>query len=331
MKPKEANPDVRKNPSPASQNLSGDVPLHAGRQNPYTAFLLSLGSQASRDTMRSVLRSIAVMLRGTTPETMAWETLRREDAQQILTTLQEQGRSNATQALYLSALRGVLREAWHQQLIDADTLKRITDLKPYRGKRLPKGRAVPADELEYLLRHTSSDSRPLAVRDAAIIHTLYATGMRRSELVNADFADLVPEDGGIRIIGKGNRERLVYLDDPAWAALNNWIDEVRGEAAGPLFFPMSKNGKIRRKRMSSQAVAFLIQRRVQAAGTDTTLPHDLRRTFITHLLDNQEDLATVADLAGHASIETTRLYDRRGEERKKAAVSRLRRRKREAG
>ena len=93
-----------------------------------------------------------------------------------------------------------------------------------RGKRLPKGRAVPADELEYLLRHTSSDPRPLAVRDAAIIHTLYATGMRRSELVNADFADLVPA----RAVVYGHTHRLLcdQLEEP-WVLNPGAAGQVR--------------------------------------------------------------------------------------------------------
>lgn len=278
--------------------------------------------------MASALRMIARVLRSTTPERIAWEELRREDAQELLSWLQDSGHSSATQALYLAALRGVLREAWRQRRLDGDELRRIEDVKPYRGRRLPRGRALDVDELSHLVGRTQDDPRPLAIRDAAMIEVLYASGMRRSELVGADLCDLVPEDAGLRIIGKGNRERVVYLDDLAWSALNLWIDEVRGEAPGPLFLPMLKNGRPRRERMSSQSVAYVLRRRVLVAGTQTTLPHDLRRSFITHLLDNGEDLATVADLAGHASIETTRVYDRRGETRKKAAAQRLRGRRR---
>lgn len=295
---------------------------------PHQAFLRSLGSAASRQTMASVIRSLAAMLRETTPDVMPWTDVCREDAQRVLVQLQDTGRSGATQALYLAALRGVLREAWLQRNYSGDELQRIAALKPYRGKRLPKGRAVDIEELDHLLIRTASDLRPRAIRDAAVIHTLYSSGLRRSELVRVDLADLVPEDAGIRVVGKGNRERIAYLDDQAWDALNTWIDAVRGDEPGPLFLPMAKNGRPIRRRMSGQAVAYLLRQRVLAADVPATLPHDLRRSFITHLLDQQVDLATVADLAGHASIETTRIYDRRGEARKKAAVGQLRNRTR---
>ncbi|WP_019023118.1 tyrosine-type recombinase/integrase, partial [Thioalkalivibrio sp. ALE23] len=229
-----------------------------------------------------------------------------------------------TQALYLSALRGVLKETWHQRLIDGDEYHRIVDIRPYKEKRLPKGRALESDEIDHLLKKLEASDHPSAIRDRAIINVLYSSGMRRAELVGLDLDDLCPEAGGLRIRGKGNRERIAPVDDEAWESVNTWIDDLRGEESGPLFLPMTKAGKLKWKRMTGQGVAYLLEKASKKAGTERTLPHDMRRTFITHLLDNNEDILTVADLAGHASVETTQIYDRRGEATKRAAVERLR-------
>ena len=105
-------------------------------------------------------------------------------------------------------------------------------------------------------------------------------------------------------------------------ALREWL-AARGERAGPLFVPISKRGRLLARRLTDKAVTWILSVRATEAGVAPFSPHDLRRTFISTLLDAGADLATVADLAGHANIATTAKYDRRGEAAKRKAAALL--------
>ena len=108
-----------------------------------------------------------------------------------------------------------------------------------------------------------------------------------------------------------------------WLRLQTWIDQVRGEAAGPLFTRIRRFDTLTNDRLTDQAVYHILQVRQLQAHIARCAPHDLRRTFATAMLDNGEDLITVKDAMGHASVTTTQQYDRRGEERLRQARDRL--------
>jgi integrase len=155
-----------------------------------------------------------------------------------------------------------------------------------------------------------------------MLAVLYGSGPRRSELVQLDLEDYDPARGLLTVRrGKGNKDRPLFVDG-AGAALREWL-AVRGQAPGPLFVPVSKRGRLLPRRLSDKAVTWILQTRAAQAGVAAFSPHDLRRTFISALLDASVDLATVADLAGHANISTTAKYDRRGEAAKRNAAARL--------
>ncbi len=101
-----------------------------------------------------------------------------------------------------------------------------------------------------------------------------------------------------------------------------WLT-LRGEAPGPLFWPIDKGGNLHPRRMTAQAIYNLLQKRAEEAGVKTFSPHDLRRTFVSNLLDAGADIATVARMAGHANLQTTMRYDRRPEEAKRRAAGLL--------
>lgn len=123
--------------------------------------------------------------------------------------------------------------------------------------------------------------------------------------------------------GKGNKARSLLLAGGALAALQDW-QIVRGDVAGPLFVPINKGGVLALdRRLTSQAIYDLLAKRGAAAKLADFSPHDLRRTFISDLLDKGADIATVQKLAGHAQVTTTARYDRRGERAKRKAVSLL--------
>jgi len=133
-----------------------------------------------------------------------------------------------------------------------------------------------------------------------------------------DLGDYDPESGQIRLVGKGNKERTNYLENGDADAMADWL-VVRGDTPGPLFVPINKGGKMILRRMTDQAIYNMLNRRIEQAGIRDFSPHDLRRTFISNMLDAGADLATVSKIVGHEEINTTAHYDRRPEETKKKA------------
>ena len=121
--------------------------------------------------------------------------------------------------------------------------------------------------------------------------------------------------------GKGNKARVVHALNGAKAALDDWVS-LRGIEPGPLFYPIRKGGEILGQRLNGQAVRHILRKRAGQAGLEKCSPHDLRRTFASHLLDAGADIVSVQALMGHSSVTTTARYDRRGERarRKTAAM-----------
>ena len=231
----------------------------------------------------------------------------------------------------LSAVRGVLRAAWQLGQMTAEDYHTAAAVKSIKGSQEePAGHALAAGEILALLDTCLADLTPAGYRDAAVIALLYACGPRRAELVGLDLADVViTEDDGERWgkltvrHGKGNKARSLPVAGGALDALQDWLI-VRGNAPGPLFVPINKGGVLALgQRLTSQAIYDLLAKRGAVAKLADFSPHDLRRTFISDLLDKGADIATVQKLAGHAQVTTTARYDRRGERAKRKAVSLL--------
>ena len=307
-------PDGEFWPSPAD----GESPL-----DPARAYLLSLNSPRSRQTMASFLGIVARMLGATGAENCNWGSLRRHHVMGITELLRDTGRATATVNTYLAALKGVAKEAWMLRLMDVESFQHIRAVRNMRGSRLPRGRALPAEEVRQLFAACDADRSSLGVRDAAILGILLGCGLRRSEAVGLSLSDIVTHERALRVLGKGNKERLAYMPDGAWKRLQLWIDQVRGENPGPLFTRIRRFDTLTNDRLTDQAVYHILQVRQRMAGIAKCAPHDLRRTFATALLDNGEDLITVKDAMGHASVSTTQQYDRRGETRLKTARDRV--------
>ncbi|WP_176203496.1 tyrosine-type recombinase/integrase, partial [Salmonella enterica] len=111
----------------------------------------------------------------------------------------------------------------------------IRTMRNLRGSRLPRGRALPPEEIRALFEACETDKSSLGVRDAAMLAVLLGCGLRRSEAVGLDLHDVVTEERALRVLGKGNKERLSYMPAGTWQRLLLWIDQVRGEHPGPLF------------------------------------------------------------------------------------------------
>jgi len=219
------------------------------------------------------------------------------------------------------------RGAWHLGQIDAAHYQRVADIKGVVGSTLPAGRALGSGEVHGLMFACINDKSAAGARDGAIVALGYAGGLRRAEIAGLDLENARPmADETLTITvtkAKRNKERMVYLDNGAATAVRDWL-AVRGDDPGPLFCAGRRGGHLTKgQRLTGQAIGDILTKRASIAGIEACTPHDLRRSFVSDLLSAGVDIATVASMAGHESIETTRRYDRRGEETKKQAARTL--------
>jgi integrase/recombinase XerD len=213
-----------------------------------------------------------------------------------------------------AAVRAFYRFCYGDELIDRDVAGLIE--LPRRSQRLPD--TLDAGEVARLLEASDADRRT-GRRDRALLELLYAAGLRVSEALALDEADLSLEGGFVRVVGKGDRERLVPVGDVALEALATYLEERRlagqgagaqGDGAGaradgarPLF------RSLRGRRLDRMSAWRVMRRAATTAGlTGRVTPHTLRHSFATHLLEGGADLRVVQELLGHASITTTQLY-----------------------
>ncbi len=278
---------------------------------------LSSGSQG----MRQSLDIIAGILNADhDAESYPWHEVTYRDSMAVRIALTERYRP-ATVNKMLSALRGVLKQTWRLGLMDADAYRRAADVENVRASRLLSGRALAGEEIGKLFE-TCTTETPRGDRDAALLAVLYGCGLRRGELAGLDVEDFDADDCSIVVHGKRNKQRTVYLAENGCRHVEAWLKR-RGDAPGPLFCPVDQNGEVRISRLRGESVAYIVKRLQQVAGVDHFSAHDLRRSFVTTLLDAGEDVLTVQKLAGHADVTTTARYDRRGENAKRRAVQSL--------
>ncbi len=290
--------------------------------HPAEVYLAGLGS-GSRRTMREALNCVASMLTNGTCDalTLDWSALRYQHTAAVRSVLMEKY-SPATANKMLCALRRTLKEARRLGLMAAEDYDRAVDIESVRETRLLRGRALEQSEIAALMEACTNDPTAVGVRDAAMLAILMV-GLRRSEVVNLDLKDFSPRTRALTIrSAKGRKDRINYLPVGGVMAFDDWLI-IRGKLPGPLLYPLNKAKQIITRRMSEQGVMRALQRRGEQAGVAPFSPHDLRRTFISNLLDAGADLVTVSQLAGHANPSTTSRYDRRGEAAKLRAIDLL--------
>lgn len=287
--------------------------------DPVDSYLCRLGS-GSRRAQLAALNKVALLINSGAADarSLNWERLTYAQTAVVRAALSERSSPNTTKRI-LAALRGVLKECWRLGRMTHDEYARAADIAPVRGQVPPRGRALNATELERLFRSCEIDQTVAAIRDAAMLAVLYGTGLRRSELVRLDIGDFDSESGVLTIRGKGKQMRAAYIVEEARLVLDRWL-RLRGRTSGPMFFPITKSGHFLSKRLSCEGIAHVLAKRGGAAKVEHFSSHDLRRSFVTHLLDKGADLAVVQKLAGHRQISTTAIYDKRGEEAKLQAA-----------
>jgi len=299
--------------------------------DPVTLYLQGLVS-SGRQSIRSQLKVAAAILKFEGElEQMPWNIIEYQHLSTIRNTLQEQKKAANTINLNLSAIKGVMKACFNLGLISADQLMRLNDIKRVRGKRLPSGRSLSTQEIKKLYRACTQDNSTAGKRDHAIIAVMLATGIRRSEVIAIDVDDYNTRSGLLNIqSGKGNKQRTAYLNAETRKIVKQWLNaratgkqESKGNGSGALFNPITKTGSIQNRQLSSHAVYEIIRHRADQAQIEKCRPHDLRRTFVTKLLEAGVDINTTRQLAGHTDIQTTAMYDLRDEKSQKRAMQQL--------
>jgi integrase/recombinase XerD len=213
--------------------------------------------------------------------------------------------SAASAARAVVAVRGLHRFAVRDGLVDSDVASSVRPPAPPR--RLPK--AISVEEVERLLDAAGFDQTPLAVRDRALLETLYATGARISEAVGLAVDDVDLVGRGVVLSGKGGKQRRVPLGSFAAAALEAYLVRVRPALAlkgrgTPALFLNARGGPL-----SRQSAWTVLRTAAEKAGLAAGVsPHTLRHSFATHLMEGGADVRVVQELLGHSSVTTTQIY-----------------------
>ncbi|MHB1078742.1 MAG: site-specific tyrosine recombinase/integron integrase [Prosthecobacter sp.] len=233
-----------------------------------------------------------------------WSELTADDFRAFLFDLMKRERGRATIRLQFAALRSFFKWLTRRRGWKANPLLEVQ--LPKREKKLPVVLTVTQVEAMLALPLSLEKSKRDAVwapeRDTAILELFYSTGMRLSELVGLNVADIDTYTETVRVFGKGKKERLCPVGSKALEAVQRYRAKA-GVHDGPLF--LSKL----RTRITAQSVDDVIMKYWRASGLPVHLtPHKLRHSFATHLLNNGADLRSVQELLGHASLSTTQIY-----------------------
>ncbi len=258
-------------------------------------------SRNTLDSYRYDLQALSEFLRS-----QAATTLERAGRDQLLAFLAHevrQGRSSRSLSRYLSGFRQYYRWLLREGRIQVDPTALIES--PRLGRSLPK--VIDEESITRLLEAPDLD-KPLGLRDRAMLETMYASGLRVSELVGLQLPNLNLNQGVVRVLGKGSKERLVPLGEHALDWIRKYMAEgrpdlLKGKHSEAVFVTARGGG------MTRQAFWHAIKRHAAAAGIKQALsPHVLRHSFATHLLNHGADLRVVQLLLGHSDLSTTQIY-----------------------
>ena len=224
------------------------------------------------------------------------------DVTDYLIALTEEGLAPRSRARALVAIRGWFRFLVAERLLDADPTDPIE--APRSGQRLPEVLGEAA--IERLLAAPRRD-HPRGIRDGAMIETLYATGLRVTELVSLAASDVHLSPGYVRVFGKGRKQRLVPLGDMARDRIEHYLAAARShfvrDPTEPALFLTGRGTP-----MTRQGFWKLLGRYARSVGIAKISPHKLRHSFATHLIEHGADLRAVQAMLGHADISTTQIY-----------------------
>ena len=207
-----------------------------------------------------------------------------------------------------SAIKGFHRFLFSDGLAEADPTSLLE--APHLSRKLPE--VLSHAEVERILKQpapTPADKRELWVRDRTMLETLYATGMRVSEMIALKRSHVLPAEGVVRVFGKGSKERIVPIGKPALGWIHRYEETVRPRLARAGLADDVLILTVRGRPMSRMSVWNTVRRYTSAAGIPKDVhPHTFRHSFATHLLEGGADLRAVQEMLGHSNIATTQIY-----------------------
>jgi site-specific recombinase XerD len=231
--------------------------------------------------------------------------VRHRDVRRYAAGLSEAGAAPATVARKLAALRGLFGFLVRTERAAHNPAELVSS--PKRSEKLPK--VLSTEQMRDLLERIPSHT-PLELRDRAMLELAYSCGLRCEEIVNLDQGSMDFDREQLRVLGKGSKERILPVGEPAQQALRSYLENGRGALVAdprqPALF-LSKSGRRLSNSDVTRRLGLWARQAAMAAGVS---PHSLRHSFATHLLEGGADLRTIQELLGHASISTTQVYTR---------------------
>ncbi|KAA1272525.1 site-specific integrase [Citrobacter pasteurii] len=289
----------------------------------FDAYIGGLAPSGRRGITSLLNRSASILKRGADATDYPWEQLNYAAVAKVRAALLDDGYAVSSVNMALSALRGAAQTAFNLNCMDAETLARIRSVKRVSGDIQRKGRALDRQEIRALIQAAKQHQQPVRrCRDTAIVLTLCGTGLRAGELVKLECRDY---DNGILTVrqGKGRKYREIHVADTVEKAIRAWLKVSPDKADSVLFSRIQRNSKVASQPLTTTGLTGILEQLQQTSGIARFTPHDMRRTFITRLLEQGVDINTVRQLAGHSDISTTTRYDCRGETMKVNASRRL--------
>ena len=280
------------------------------------AFLEMMAAErgAARNTLEAYGRDLAELAGFLQRRGRPLEAADTQNLRDYLATMASAKLAATTRARRLAAIRQFYGFLFAERVRDDDPA-RLLDA-PKRGRSLPK--YLAEEEVERLIAAARAEKGELGLRTVALVELLYATGLRVSELVALKRSEIAGNGETVRLKGKGGKERMVPLSDPARDALAAWL-KVRGSKGVHVFPADTKRGHLTR-----EGFWMLLKRLALAAGIDPARvsPHVLRHSFASHMLAHGADLRALQQLLGHADISTTQIYPHVLDQRLKSLVER---------
>src|SRR4051794_18900814 len=230
---------------------------------------------------------------------------RHRDVRRYGAALSAAGAAASTVARKLAAIRGLYEFLVRTERVGGNPADLVSS--PKREQKLPK--VLSAEQARELLEKIPAHT-PLELRDRAMLELAYSCGLRCEEIVNLDLRSLDFESERVRVMGKGSKERLLPVGEPAQRAIRRYLERGRNAIASDpdeqaLF--LSKNGRRLSNSDITRRLGLWVREAALAGGIS---PHSLRHSFATHLLEGGADLRTIQELLGHSSISTTQIYTR---------------------
>lgn len=279
------------------------IPSPTRIRNEYAAYL-SLERGAGKNTRQAYLADTDKLLSWLDISRLSLADVDTDTLREFMASLYDIGISSRSRARILSGVRSFFKFLRTQRYIDTDPTALLES--PSIGKHLPE--ILTLDEIDRMIAAIDPDSAE-AIRNRAIMETLYGCGLRVSELINIEISRLYLDRGYISVTGKGSKERLVPMSPVSVECIREYIDTERArlniKPGNDHYLFLNRRGA----RLTRVMIFYIVKRLAESAGVLKTIsPHTLRHSFATHLLEGGANLRAIQQMLGHESIATTEIY-----------------------